>query len=190
MGSAETTRSPAPSGAGARARGCRSETCVRSRMPAIRVAEVAEEQGGPDGDVRDVGQRDEQGAARLQPAVDPGEQGLGLREVLEHVRADDDVERLPPVARLLRARMRATRRSPRVRTRASPDRARRRRGRNSGRAPRARGVRPPLRGRAGAAPAAWRGSSGAAGRATSRGSPSRDTFRRTRGRNYQVSVEC
>ena len=71
----------------------KKRTCVRSKMPEFvrgqRLSRVGEHP-----DVGDVGQRDHDRAARTQPGEHPGEHGLGLGEVLEHVAGEDGVEGL------------------------------------------------------------------------------------------------
>ncbi len=71
---------------------------------ALRVAKVAEQERGPDGDVGDVGQRDQKKALGLEPGTHLFQKRLGGGQMLEHVRGDHDVERLRPVARGKRVR--------------------------------------------------------------------------------------
>ena len=72
----------------------KQRTCVRSKMPEPRRGHVLQQQLREHVDVGDVGQREDDGAARAQSRDRPGEHVLGVEEVLEHVAGEDGVEGL------------------------------------------------------------------------------------------------
>jgi hypothetical protein len=71
----------------------REEAQVRAvEDAAVGVVEAARQQRQPDPQVGDVGHRDDDVAAGREEGDQPGQHARGVREVLEHVAADDDVE--------------------------------------------------------------------------------------------------
>ena len=67
---------------------------VRSRMPRSRIVEAAEQQHQADGDVGDVGQRDDQLAVAASSARHSVKDALRRAQVLQNIQQQDAVEAL------------------------------------------------------------------------------------------------